>query len=54
VLLPSTLVPNVGKPLIGDDTMYTNGKEFANDPSAMGAATVSDCEISRIFLPAPR
>ena len=46
VLLPSTLVPNVGKPLIGNDTMYTHGKEFTNDPSSIGAATVSDCKIS--------
>ena len=46
VLLPSILVPNVGKPFIGSGAMYTNGKEFANDPSAMSAATVSDCEIS--------
>ncbi len=45
VLLPSTLVPNVGKPLIGDDTMYTNGKAYTRDPAAIGAAAVSNCEV---------
>lgn len=49
VLLPSTLVPNVGEPFIGDDTMYTNGKAFTKDTSAMGAATVSDCAISNDY-----
>jgi hypothetical protein len=45
VLIPSTLVTNVGKPLIGDDTMYANGKAYTRDPAAIGTATVSGCEV---------